>query len=250
MSDAPQGRAAEDDAPHHHADHPLSRRLLAEGLGTFALVFIAVGGDAMATLSGGEIGSAARAVAPGLMVGALIYSIGDVSGAHFNPVVTAAFALKRVFPARLVPGYWLSQSVGALIAALLVRGLLGDAVTAGVSTPHVGAGTAVVLEAILTGLLVTIILGTADRARIVGPDAAIAVAATISLAGLIAAPIEGASMNPIRSLAPALVTGRLEDVWVYLVGPTIGGLVALSLNLYLHGHHAADARTRDAAQGE
>jgi aquaporin Z len=250
MPDTPEGTAADLQGLDRPGVHPLSRRLVAEAAGTFALVFVAMGGDAMATLADGAIGWAARAVAPGLMVGALIYSIGDVSGAHFNPVVTAAFALKRVFPARLVTGYWLAQSIGGLAGALLGGGLFGVAATAGVSTPHVGAATAIVLESVLTALLVTVILGTADRARIVGPDAAIAVAATISLAGLIAAPIEGASMNPMRSLAPALVTGRLEDVWIYLVGPTVGGLVALGLNLYLHGHHAADARTRDAAQGE
>jgi aquaporin Z len=250
MLDQPQDPITDDGPPDPPGNHPVSRRLLAEGMGTFALVFVAVGGDAMAALAHGEIGSAARAVAPGLMVGALIYSIGDVSGAHFNPIVTAAFALKRVFPARLVPGYWLAQAVGALVAALLVRGLFGDAATAGVSTPHVDAVTAVVIEAILTALLLTVILGTADRARVVGPDAAIAVAATISLAGLIAGPIEGASMNPARSLAPAFVTGRSGDVWIYLVAPAVGGLVALGVNLYLHGYHAADAKTRGAAQGE
>ena len=232
-------------------EHPLSRRLVAEALGTFALVFVAVGGDVMAALAGGQIGPAARAVAPGLIVGALIYSIGDVSGAHFNPVVTAAFALKRVFPASLVPGYWAAQLVGAFAAAVVVSILFGDAAAKGVTSPHVvDEATAVVIEAILTALLLTVILGTADRARIVGPDAALAVAATISLAGLIALPIEGASMNPIRSLAPALVTGHLDSIWVYVIGPTLGALVAVAINIFLHGHHATDPKTRGAAQGQ
>lgn len=231
-------------------EHPLSRRLVAEAVGTFALVFVAVGGDAMSRVVPGEISTAARAVAPGLMVGALIYAIGDVSGAHFNPVVTAAFAIKRLFPGRLVPAYWLAQLFGALAAAVVVGNLFGDALRAGVSTPHVDPFTAVALEVILTALLVTVILGTADRARIVGPDAALAVAATISLAGLIALPIEGASMNPIRSFAPGLVAGNLDEVWIYVLGPTFGGLIAVGINLFLHGPHGGDAKARDAAQGE
>jgi aquaporin Z len=230
--------------------HPLSRRLAAEVVGTFALVFVAVGGDAMASLAGAQISTAARAVAPGLMVGALIYAIGDVSGAHFNPVVTAAFALKRVFPPRLVPGYWLAQLAGGLAAAVVVDRLVPFGASAGVSTPHVEPAVAVAIEAILSFLLLTVILGTADRARIVGPDAALAVAATISLAGLIALPIEGASMNPVRTLAPALVAGEANDVWIYLLGPALGGLIAVAVNLFLHGPHASDTKTKDAAQGE
>jgi glycerol uptake facilitator-like aquaporin len=127
--------------------------------------------------------------------------------------------------------------------------LFGDAVAAGVSTPHVGPGVAVSLEAILTGLLVLVILGTADRARIVGPNAALAVAATISLCGLIALPIEGASMNPVRSLAPAIVAGRLEDAWIYLVGPFAGAAVAVAVTIGLHGMHDHDGKTEEAAQG-
>jgi MIP family channel proteins len=231
-------------------DPPVHRRLLAELVGTAALVFVAVGGDAMARLAPGEIGSAARAVAPGLMVGSLIYAIGDVSGAHLNPAVTAAFTLKRLFPARLVLPYWAAQAIGALLAAGSVRTLFGDAAGAGVSTPHVAPSVAVSLEAILTTLLVLVILGTADRARIVGADAALAVAATISLCGLIALPIDGASMNPIRSIAPALVAGRLGDVWIYVVGPLAGALVAVVTATALHGLHDHDPEAEEAAQGE
>ena len=203
----------------------------------------------MARVAPGEIGSAARAVAPGLMVGALIYAIGDVSGAHLNPAVTAAFTLKRLFPANLVVPYWAAQLVGAVMAAGIVRLLFGDAVGAGVSTPHVSAGVAVTLEAILAGLLVTVILGTADRARIVGPNAALAVAATISLCGLIALPIEGASMNPARSLGPAVISGQLDQVWIYVVGPFVGAAVAVALTIALHGTHRDDGEATEAAQG-
>jgi MIP family channel proteins len=204
----------------------------------------------MARLAPGDISSAARAVAPGLMVGALIYAIGDVSGAHLNPAVTAAFTLKRLFPRALVLPYWAAQAAGALLAAGIVSVLFGDAVEAGVSTPHVVPAVAVSLEAILTMLLVLVILGTADRARIVGPNAALAVAATISLCGLIALPIEGASMNPIRSLAPAIVAGRLSDVWIYIVGPFAGAVIAVVTATALHGLQDHDRRAEEAAQGK
>jgi aquaporin Z len=231
------------------ADEDLGRRLLAEAFGTMALVFVAVGGDAAGLVTGGEVGVAARAVAPALMVAAMIYAIGDVSGAHFNPVVTLAFALKRLFPAKLVPLYWISQVVGGIAGALIVRGLLGDAVEAGVSTPHVSTGSALGFEMLLTGFLVSVILGTADRHRIVGTEAALAVGATIALCGLIALPLEGASMNPARSLGPAIVTGRFDDLWIYVVGPFLGAAAAVPINAVLHGSSEGDPEARRAAQG-
>ena len=206
------------------ADAGLGRRLLAEGFGTMALVFVAVGGDAAALVTRGDVGVAARAVAPALMVAAMIYAIGDVSGAHFNPVVTGAFALKRLFPVALLPLYWLAQLVGGVAGALTVRALLGDAVTAGVSTPHISSISALGIEVVLTLLLVSVILGTADRHRIVGNEAALAVGATIALCGLVALPLEGSSMNPARSIGPAIVTGRFDDLWVYVVGPLLGAV--------------------------
>ena len=144
----------------------------------------------------------------------MIYAIGDASGAHLNPVVSLAFALKRLFPvASLVP-YWAAQAAGGLAAALAVRALFGSAVSAGVTRPTVGDGVALVVETILRLLLVTVILGTADRHRVVGTEAAIAVGATIAACGLVALPITGASMNPVRSLAPALVAGDLSAAWI------------------------------------
>ncbi|MFL5713421.1 MAG: MIP/aquaporin family protein [Chloroflexota bacterium] len=227
------------------------RRIAVEVFGTFALVFVAVGADAMGKVSDGAVSDAARAVAPGLVVAAMVLSLGDVSGAHFNPVVTLAFSLKRLFPARWLVPYWIAQLAGAITAALVVRAMFGDAVRAGVSTPHlVASGTAVAIEAVLTWFLVVVILGTADRARIVGPDAALAVGATIALCGLIALPIEGASMNPARSLAPALVTGAFGDVWIYVLGPLIGGCLAVGLTRLVHGATDHDSKAEEAAQGE
>ena len=177
----------------------LSRRLVAEVIGTMALVFVAVGADAAAAVTGGAVGTAARAVAPAMMVAALIYAIGDVSGAHFNPVVTTAFAMKRLFPPRLVPAYWLAQLVGAVAGALVVRLLLGSAVEAGVSTPHVASSSAVGLEVVLTLLLV----------EFGGPLVALAV-----LAGLIASAVAGVVLVRLR--------GRLD-------GDGYGALIEITL---------------------
>jgi aquaporin Z len=234
--------------PRNEVDWP--RRLTAEAFGTFALVFAAAGGDVMAQVSGDAVGTAARAVAPGLMVGALIYSIGDTSGAHFNPAVTLAFGLKRLVPIVWVPAYWIAQIVGAVVAAALLRGLFGGIIAAGVSKPKlIDPVGAVVLEAVLTLLLVTVILGTADRFRVVGSNAALAVGATISLCGLIALPIEGASMNPARSLGPAIVAGEVGDAWIYVAGPVLGAVVAVVMTTFLHGAVDGDDKAEEAARG-
>jgi aquaporin Z len=225
------------------------RRLGAEAFGTFALVFVAAGADVMGTVSGGQVSVAARAVAPALMVVALIYAVGDVSGAHFNPAVTIAFALKGLFPVSWVVLYWVAQIAGSVAAAEVLRLLFGEAIRAGVTSPHVTAPTAVALEAILTLLLLTVILGTADRYRVVGPDAALAVGATIALCGLIALRIDGASMNPARSLGPALIAGDLGDAWIYVIGPFIGAGAAVTLTRFLHGPTQRDGKAAEAAQG-
>ena len=138
---------------------------MAEVFGTFALVFAAAGADTMALVSGGQVSVAARAVAPALIVAAMIYALSDESGAHLNPSVTLAFVLRRDFPAAWLLPYWVAEVSGALIAALVLRGLFGNAAAAGVSTPHVASPTAVVVEVVLTLLLVSVILGTTDRAR-------------------------------------------------------------------------------------
>jgi aquaporin Z len=185
------------------------------------------------------------------MVAALIYSIGDTSGAHFNPVVTLAFALKRLVPATWVLAYWAAQLVGAVAAALALRGLFGDALDAAVTTPKlVGDGTALAIEAILTLLLVSVILGTADRFRVVGPNAALAVGATIALCGLIALPLEGASMNPARSLGPAIVSGSIDGMWIYVIGPAMGAIAAALLTTFLHGEKEGDVEAVEAARGD
>lgn len=216
-------------------DPEFAVRLGAEAIGTFALTFVAAGGDVMANLSAGDVTPVARALAPGLLVMALIYAIGDRSGAHFNPAVTLAFALRRVFPPGWVPGYWLAQLVGAVLAAGLLRLLFPDSAAAGVSQPNIEPGTALVLEIVLTAILVTVILGTADRYQLIGPSAGIAVGATIALCSLVALPIEGASMNPARSFGPALVHGEFDHLWIYVIGPFVGATIAVAIARFLHG---------------
>lgn len=213
----------------------MARALVAELFGTFALTLVAAGGEVIGTLSHGEVDATARAVAPGLLVMAMIYAIGDVSGAHINPAVTFAFALRRDFPWRHVPLYWAAQIAGAVTAAALLLALFGDVNHLGASVPHAGPGTALVMEVVLTILLVSVILGTATRDHIIGPNAAIPVGGTVALCGLFAGPISTASMNPARSLGPALVSGALGSSWVYVVGPLLGACVAVLLTWAYHG---------------
>ncbi len=228
----------------------ITRRVGAELLGAALLTFVAAGGDAMARVSGGEITVAARAVAPALLVMGLIYALGDRSGAHFNPAVTVAFTLRRLFPLHLVAPYIAAQLAGACLAAVAIQGLFGAALDAGVTRPAlVDPGTAVAIEAILTAILVTVILGTADRAHVVGPNAAIAVGGTIALCGLIALPIEGASMNPARSTGPAVVAGDVAALWIYWVGPLLGAAAAVAIARFLHGPADEHDGARTAAAG-
>ncbi len=240
----PDPGAVDDDRP-----IPDPPALLAELLGAFALTGVAATAGVMGRVTGADTDLLAKAVAPGLLVMAFIYAVGDASGAHFNPAVSLAFALKRVFPARWVPWYWASQLLGAIAAAAMLRVLYDGALEGGLTRPHVEPAVAVLTEVFLTWLLVTVILGTADRFRIVGQNAALAVGGTIALCGLIAEPLTGASMNPARSLGPAIVTLDLGDAWIYVVGPVIGAVVAVVLTYALHGP-PDDAKQVEAATGD
>jgi aquaporin Z len=235
-------------APTHK--HPANefQRLLAEVLGTFALTVVSGGGIIISTISHGEVSSAAHYVAAGLIVAAMIYALGSTSGAHFNPAVTLAFVLRRDFPWRRVPGYWIAQLLGAVGAALLLRLLFGTVEHLGATQPHQGAVIACSMEVLLTFLLVTVVLGVAAKGELVGNNVAIAVGSTIVLCGLFAGPISGASMNPARSLGPFLVSGQLADAWIYVVGPLLGTLLAVGMAWLLRGGTTPEAMK--AAQGE
>ncbi len=237
---------ADDDEPLSSSSH--LRRLLAELVGTFALTMVAAGADVIAVVTHGEVSLAARAVAPGLIVMAMIYTLGGQSGAHFNPAVTLAFTLRRDFPWRKVPGYWGAQIAGAILAAFLLLVLFGQVGHLGASIPRAGTIVSLIMEIVLTFLLVTVILGTATSDKLVGYNAALAVGGTIAAAGLIAMQISGASMNPARSLGPAIVSGQLADVWIYLVGPIVGAILAVAVAWLLRGPtnpHAAKVAKGD-----
>ena len=225
------------------------RRMFAEAWGTFLLVLVAAGGGVVADASGGAVTPAMRAVAPGLVVIAVIYFMGEVSGAHLNPAVTFAFAVRRNFPWRRVPGYVLAQCAGGIAAALFLREVFGTAGSLGATTPGSGLGTgaAFLIEIVLTAGLVNTILGTASGARNVGTNGALAVGGYIALAGLWAGPVSGASMNPIRSLAPDLLRGDLSTTWIYVAGPLLGALVGVLFEWILKG--APSAAGTEAAQG-
>jgi aquaporin Z len=227
------------------------RRLFAELFGTFLLVLVAVGGPMVNARFGGHaISSTALVVAPGMVVLGIILFLGAVSGAHLNPAVTIAFMLRLDFPPRRVPMYVVAQFAGAVLATLALRGLIGKHGTAGLTLPGPGISPAVALawEAILTMGLVSVITGTASGAQQIGAMAAIAVGSFIALAGLMGAPVSGASMNPARSLGPALVLGDWTSWWVYLAGPLIGAVVAVTFAVILRGRGGGRGG-RQAAQG-
>ena len=232
-------------------DHYEGRRLFSELLGTFFLVLVAVGGGMVnARFGGNAVPYAARVVAPALMVAAVILFMGTVSGAHLNPAVSVAFALRGNFPWRRVPAYIVAQFLGAVLATLLLWALIGKQGVAGLTLPGPGisATTAMLWELVLTTGLVSVILGTASGAQQIGPLAAVGVASYIALAGLWGSPVSGASMNPARSLGPALVLGDWTAWWAYLVGPVAGGMVAVGIAYVLRGPGGGLSGTQ-AAQG-
>ena len=226
------------------------RRLFSELLGTFLLVLVAAGGPMVNARFGHVVSGTALVVAPGMMVLAIILFMGAVSGAHLNPAVTVAFMLRTDFPARRVPMYIVTQLAGAVLATLTVTAVVGRQGTAGLTLPGPGitTGGAMVWEALLTVGLVSVILGTASGAQQIGAMAAIAVGNYIALAGVIGAPVSGASMNPARSLGPALVLGDLTSWWAYLAGPLIGAVIAVGFAFILRGRGGGMTGQR-AAQG-
>lgn len=213
------------------------RRLFSELFGTFMLVLVAAGGGMLHAEASDQVSLAAAVVAPGLMVMAIILFMGAVSGAHLNPAVSIAFALRRDFAWRRVPGYIFVQLIGATLACLFLRAVLGDVGGLGATEPGAGyeAWQAMLIEMVLTLGLVSTILGTSSGAQNVGSIGALAVGGYIALAGLWAAPISGASMNPARSFGPDLVGGGFANYWPYLAGPLLGALLAVAFAFVLRG---------------
>ena len=205
----------------------MRKKLFAEFLGTFGLVFAGTGAIVVNQVSGGAITHAGIAITFGLVVLAMIHAFGDVSGAHMNPAVTTAFALAKRFSWSEVPGYIAAQLAGAFVASGLLRWLFPADAKLGATLPAGAASQSFVLEVVLTFLLMLVVLSVSTGAKEKGITAGIAIGAVIALEAMFAGPICGASMNPARSLAPAVVSGHLEHLWVYFAGPVLGAWLAV-----------------------
>jgi aquaporin NIP len=199
----------------------LARSLLAEGIGVFALVFAGCGAI-MVDAKTGELGQVGIAISFGLVIMAMIYAVGHISGAHLNPAVTLGFAITRHFPWPRAFGYWSAQLVGALAAALFLRASLGNIAHVGTTQPSGSDAQAFAWELLMTAILMFVVMAVATDTRAVGEAAAIAVGGTIGLCALVGGPITGASMNPARSAGPAIVSGDLHALWIYLAAPVLG----------------------------
>jgi aquaporin NIP len=215
-------------------DATLARRLVAEAFGSFALVF-AGAGAIMVDAKTHQLGHVGVAITFGLVVAAMIYAIGHVSGAHLNPAVTFSFALTRHFPWSRACGYWSAQFVGAITAAAVLRGSLGNIAHVGATLPSGSQAQSFLWETVMTAFLMFVILAVATDTRAVGEAAAIAIGATIGFDAMFGGPISGASMNPARSLGPALVSGDLHALWLYMVAPVIGASLGAVLYQFVRG---------------
>jgi aquaporin Z len=227
------------------------RRLFSEVFGTFLLVLVAAGGGMMSQAFPNTISRQAAVVAPGLMVLAIILFMGKISGAHLNPAVSIAFALRRDFPWWRIPGYVVAQLGGAALAALVLQAIIDVSAMYGSNYPATGysAMSAFWMELLLTTGLVSVILGTTSGAQNVGVVGALGVGGYIALAGLWGSPISGASMNPARTFGPDLISTTFTDYWVYVAGSLAGAVIAVVIAFILRGRGGGRAESV-AAQGD
>ena len=219
-------------------DRGLLRALAAEAIGTFALVF-AGAGAIMVDAKTHALGHVGVAITFGLVIMAMIYAVGHVSGAHFNAAVTFAFALSRHFPWRRACAYWGAQLLGAVVAAAVLRGSLGNVAHVGATLPSGSQAQSFLWELVLSFFLMFVITAVATDTRAVGEAAAIAIGGTIALDAMVGGPVSGASMNPARSLGPALVSGDLHALWLYLVAPVIGASLGALAYQFVRSETAA-----------
>jgi aquaporin NIP len=203
------------------------KKLAGEFIGTFSLVFAGTGAIVVNETSNGAVTHVGVALTFGLVVLAMIYTVGDISGAHLNPAVSLGFFAARRFSMREVIPYIVSQCAGAFAASGVLRLLFPRDATLGATLPAGSATQSFVLELILTAILMFVILSVSTGAAEKGITAGIAVGSVIGLEAMFAGPICGASMNPARSLAPAVVSQHLSSLWIYLVAPTAGALLAV-----------------------
>jgi MIP family channel proteins len=217
------------------------RVLVAEAIGTFALVF-AGAGAVMVDAKTQALGHVGVAITFGLVIMAMIYAVGHISGAHFNPAVSFAFALSRHFSWARMLGYWGAQVAGALVAAAILRGSLGNIAHVGATLPSGSQGQSFLWELVLTFFLMFVIMAVATDTRAVGEAAAIAIGGTVGLDAMFGGPISGASMNPARSLGPAIVSGDLHALWLYIFAPLTGAALGALAYRFVRGEttHPAD----------
>ena len=225
----------------------LRRALAAELIGTFALVF-AGAGAIMVNEKTGALGHVGIAITFGLVIMAMIYAVGHVSGAHFNPAVSFAFALSRHYPWPRVAAYWAAQITGALLGALVLRGSLGNIAHVGATLPSGSQRQSFLWEVVLTFLLMFVIMAVATDTRAVGEAAAIAVGGTVALDAMFGGPISGASMNPARSLGPAVVSGDLHALWIYLTAPLVGAALGALAYQFVRGEQTQPVDARAAEE--
>ena len=214
--------------------------LLSEFLGTAVLVFVGCGAVVVDALTAGALGHFGVSAVWGFVVAALVFALGDVSGAHINPAVTLGFACAKRFPWRSVGPYVLAQAAGAVAGAGLLRAIFPGAPTLGATLPSGSVGQSFALEVVITFILMLVILRVSTGAAERGAQAGLAVGLTVLVLAAVAGPVSGASINPARSLGPALVSGRLEALWIYLTAPVIGAALAVPVGWAL----AAGSRAR------
>jgi MIP family channel proteins len=218
------------------------RRAAAEGFATFALVVAGCGAIIANQHSHAGLGVVGIGIVFGLIIMVMIYATGHLSGAHINPAVTVAFTLTRHFPARDAVAYVAAQIAGAVLGAVVLLAVWPDQpAQLGATVPSVGVGSALVYEVVLTAFLMFVIMAVATDTRAVGAAAAIAIGGTVGLDAIFGGPVTGASMNPARSFAPALVSGTWTDFWIYLVGPLAGAALGALAYQLVRGEHPVPA---------
>ena len=205
----------------------MSKRFISEIIGTFALVFCGTGAMVINDFTGGTVTHVGVAITFGLIVMGMIYAFGDISGAHMNPAVTIGFAYAKKFPWKEVPAYVLAQLIGAFLASGILLYLFPESQTLGATMPGLSALKVFILEIILSFFLMVVIINVSTGSKEIGVVAGIAIGSVVLLEAMFAGPITGASMNPARSIAPAVVSGNIADLWIYILAPIIGCVLAV-----------------------